>query len=188
MNAAWIAGALVAAGATSTIAVPLGATPQALSAPKNTNPQFTFAPVAELTTVSIAVETCDHFEQPVAVQALPFESWAMESDRSWTISTSGGSGMIGTVAWPQLMPAAPPAPVRTTSPLAAAWPPPPDTLPPAPPAPAAPVVPAAPVPLPAMPVVPARETGAKPQPTRESSSRTRTNAARDRCMGTSARG
>src|SRR6516162_9791654 len=75
---------------------------------KNFRPQFTFACVA-ITTFSMAVVTCDHFEQPVVLHLLPLGSSAIEPDLSWTIKMSGGSVAIDTLVCPQLM--LPPVPV-----------------------------------------------------------------------------
>src|SRR5450432_2833647 len=102
----------------------------------------------------------------------------MDPDRSSMIRISGGSGMIPTFIWPQLMPAAPPAPVRMTSPPGVPADPPPE-------------VPALPdsdaPPAPAMGEVPKGVAGAKLQPTIESN-RTRRTCLGDRRIGTSENG
>src|ERR1700689_4170712 len=108
-------------------------TPHMLLLPKKTRPQLTLVWVA-MTTLSIAADTCDHFEQPGVLQAAPVASSFMESDLSCTIRMSGGSGMMLTFVWPQLIP---PVPVGVTSPPPPPLPPPPDRpnppLPPPPP-------------------------------------------------------
>src|SRR6185312_7599433 len=107
-----------------------------VSLPKKMRPQFT-EPWVAMTTVSMAAETCDHFEQPAAVQFLPLESMFIDSDLSWTIRMSGGTGITETLVWPQFggaastaMPTSPPLPVAprppvpmTTIPPVPTWPP-----------------------------------------------------------------
>src|SRR5579863_6871461 len=105
-----------------------------LSLPKKMRPQFT-VPCVAMTTVSMAAETCDHFEQPGVLQLAPVASWFIDSDLSWTMRMSGGSGITGTLLWPQDIP---PVPGPTS-------PPPPEVRPiPVP----LPVTPPAPVPVP----------------------------------------
>jgi hypothetical protein len=41
----------------------------------------------------MAEETWDHFEHPGVLQLFPEASWSIESDLSWTMRMSGGSGI-----------------------------------------------------------------------------------------------
>src|SRR6185312_16009730 len=80
-------------------------TPQLLSLAKKIMPQLTVVSVA-FTTVSMADETCAHFEQFAPVQFDPLES-LIERDLSCTIRMSGGIGLMLTLVWPHDWPPAP---------------------------------------------------------------------------------
>src|SRR6185503_20268387 len=131
-------------------------TPHMLSLPKNMRPQLTVVWVA-ITTVSIAVETCDHFEHPAVLQLAPEASSFIDRDLSCTMRMSGGWGMTVTLVWPQL--GVPPVPGPPVVP------------------PVAPVDVDPPVPEPC-----AGGTGLKPQPISADSSADPTKTAWDRCM------
>src|SRR6185312_8844673 len=158
-------------------------TPHMLSLPKNMRPQLTVVWVA-ITTVSIAVETCDHFEHPAVLQLAPEASSFIDRDLSCTMRMSGGWGMTVTLVWPQLgvppvpRPTSPPPPVTPPEPL------PPNPVRPEPPVPGPPVVPpVAPVDVdPPVPEPCAGGTGLKPQPISADSSADPTKTAWDRCM------
>src|SRR5580693_889760 len=136
-----------------------GLTPHwAFASAKNLRPQFTVVSVPETTWLMAAV-TSAHFDlapQP-PLQVASFWSSSIEPERSWTIRMSGGSGMIGTVAWPQFI-IVPALPVMPMSPPVSPWP---VVIPETPPDPTPlPVLEAPPVPL-SSPGVP----GEKAQPT-----------------------
>src|SRR5579871_3506471 len=152
---------------------------QAPLSEKYLRPQFTVVCVA-MTTLVIATDSSDHFDfapQP-PLQAESLSSSFIEPDLSWTMRTSGGSGMIGVFETPQVMP---PLPVSEMSP------PPPEErpIPPPPPAPLVTPPPLAATPVP-VPVGTSPEPGApglKPQPTRPEIRRNLTSCPCNRRIG-----